>query len=91
MYDAIVVGAGTAGCMAAKILASEGYDVCLIDRKDRRQIGDKVCGDAIGKHHFDNLGLPYPSGDEKEGDITGVKIYSPDTVSYTHLTLPTKA
>jgi len=78
MYDAIVVGAGTAGCMAAKILASEGYDVCLIDRKDRRQIGDKVCGDAIGKHHFDNLGLPYPSGDEKEGDITGVKIYSPD-------------
>ena len=78
MYDVIVVGAGTAGCMAAKILASEGYDVCLIDRKDQRQIGDKVCGDAIGKHHFDNLGLPYPSGDEKEGDINGVKVYSPD-------------
>jgi geranylgeranyl reductase family protein len=77
-YDVIVVGAGTAGCMAAKVLASNGFDVCLIDRKDRRSIGDKVCGDAVGKHHFDNLGLPYPSGEEKEGDIVGVKIYSPD-------------
>jgi len=77
-YDVIVAGAGTAGCMAAKVLASKGFNVCLIDRKDKRSIGDKVCGDAIGKHHFDNLGLPYPSGEEKEGDIEGVKIYSPD-------------
>jgi len=74
----IIAGAGTAGCMAAKVLASKGFDVCLIDRKDRRFIGDKVCGDAIGKHHFDNLDLPYPTGKEKEGDIVGVKIYSPD-------------
>ncbi len=77
-YDVIVVGAGTAGCMAAKVLASRGFNVCLIDRKDRKSIGDKVCGDAVGKHHFDNLGLPYPTGKEKEGDIVGVKIYSPD-------------
>ncbi|HIE19032.1 TPA: geranylgeranyl reductase family protein [Candidatus Bathyarchaeota archaeon] len=77
-YDVIVTGAGTAGCMAAKVLASRGFNVCLIDRKDRRSIGYKVCGDAVGKHHFDNIGLPYPSGEEKEGDIVGVKIYSPD-------------
>ncbi|RLI01516.1 geranylgeranyl hydrogenase, partial [Candidatus Bathyarchaeota archaeon] len=76
-YDVIVTGAGTAGCMAANVLASRGFDVCLIDRKDRKSIGNKVCGDAVGKHHFDNLGLPYPSGEEKEGDIVGVKIYSP--------------
>ena len=77
----IVVGAGTAGCVAAMTLASKGFDVCLIDRKDRRAIGDKVCGDAVGKHHFDALGLPYPSGEEREGDIVGVKIYSPDRES----------
>jgi len=64
--------------MAAKILASKGLDVCLVDRKDKDSIGDKVCGDAVGKHHFDELGLPYPSGEEKEGDISGIKIYSPD-------------
>jgi len=80
-YDVVIVGAGTAGCMAAKILASKGFNVCLVDRKSSRLIGDKVCGDAIGKHHFDNLGLPYPSGEEKEGDIEGVKVYSPDKSS----------
>ena len=80
-YDVVVVGAGTAGCMAAKTLSSKGFDVCLIDRKSSRLIGDKVCGDAIGKHHFDNLGLSYPSGKEKEGDIEGVKVYSPDKSS----------
>jgi len=83
-----VVGAGTAGCMAAKILASRGFDVCLIDRKEKGSIGDKVCGDAIGKHHFDNLGLPYPAGEEKEGDIIGIKIYSPDRNSIFHISGP---
>ena len=80
-YDVVIVGAGTAGCMAARILASKGFNVCLVDRKSSRLIGDKVCGDAIGKHHFNNLGLPYPSGEEKEGDIEGVKVYSPDKSS----------
>jgi len=78
LYDAIVVGAGTSGCMAAKTLASAGPNVCLIDRKEERLIGDKVCGDAIGKHHFDNLGLAYPKGEELERDMLGAKIYSPD-------------
>ncbi|MCW4019603.1 MAG: NAD(P)/FAD-dependent oxidoreductase [Candidatus Bathyarchaeota archaeon] len=78
-YDAVVVGAGTGGCMAAKTLASAGLSVCLVDRKKKESIGEKVCGDAIGKHHFDNLGLAYPTGKEKEGDIAGIKIYSPDS------------
>jgi len=77
-FDVIVVGAGTGGCMAAKTLAASGLNVCLIDRKEEKAIGDKVCGDAIGKHHFDNLGLAYPKGEELERDMLGVKIYSPD-------------
>ena len=72
-FDTIVVGGGTAGCVAAKTLASAGLSVCLVDRKDRNSIGKKVCGDAIGKHHFDNLGLSYPKGDELERDILGIK------------------
>jgi len=74
----VVVGAGTGGCMVAKTLASAGFDVCLVDRKEKKSIGEKVCGDAIPKHHFDNLGLAYPKKEELEGDISGVKIYSPD-------------
>ncbi|MBS7615083.1 NAD(P)/FAD-dependent oxidoreductase, partial [Candidatus Bathyarchaeota archaeon] len=77
-YDVIVVGAGTGGSMTAKTVASKGFSVCLVDRKDRNTIGQKVCGDAIGKHHFDNLGLKYPSGREKEGDIIGINVHSPD-------------
>jgi digeranylgeranylglycerophospholipid reductase len=77
-YDVIVVGAGTGGCIAAKTLAQAGFNVCLIDRKDKASIGIKVCGDAVGKHHFSNLGLAVPEGEEKEGDIVGMRIYSPD-------------
>lgn len=74
----VVVGAGTGGCLAAKTVAEAGFDVCLMDRKREQDIGDKICGDAIGKHHFDTLGLEYPTGKELERKIVGVKIYSPD-------------
>jgi len=77
-FDVVVVGAGTAGCMAAKTVANAGLEVCLIDRKKKDNIGEKVCGDAIGKHHFDNLGLDYPSGKELERMMVGIKICSPD-------------
>ena len=77
-FDVIVVGAGTGGALAAKTLAGAGLDVCLIDRKTEQNIGDKVCGDAIGKHHFDNIGLAHPSGKELDQIIEGIKVYSPD-------------
>jgi len=84
-YDAVVVGAGTAGCIAARTLASAGLSVCLADRKDKLSIGRKVCGDGIGKHHFDNLGLSYPTGAEKEGDTLGIRVYSPDMETVFHI------
>ncbi len=77
-FDVVVVGAGTGGCTAAKAAAEAGLEVCLVDRKGEGDIGDKVCGDAIGKHHFDRLKLAYPAGDELERKISGVDIYSPD-------------
>lgn len=77
-FDVIVVGAGTAGCLTAKTAAEAGLEVGLLDRKPREKIGEKICGDAIGKHHFDTLGLNYPSGDELQSRIEGIKIYSPD-------------
>ncbi len=77
-FDVIVVGAGTGGCLAAKTVAEAGLKVCMIDGKDEQDIGDKVCGDAIGKHHFDNLGIAHPSGAELDQKIEGIKVYSPD-------------
>jgi digeranylgeranylglycerophospholipid reductase len=77
-YDVIVVGAGTAGCLAAKTTAEAGLKTCLIERKRREEIGEKICGDALGEHHLKNLGLEKPQGGELEKRIEGIKIYSPD-------------
>jgi len=78
IYDLLIVGAGTAGCIAARTAAEEGLDVCLIDCKPEDKVGDKVCGDAIGKHHFDRLGLSYPAEEEFECNMRGIDVYSPD-------------
>jgi digeranylgeranylglycerophospholipid reductase len=77
-YDVIVVGAGTAGCLAAKTTAESGLKVCLVEKKKREEIGEKICGDALGEHHLKFLGLEKPTGGELEAKIDGIKIYSPD-------------
>ena len=77
-YDAVVVGAGTAGCLAAKTMAEKGLKVCLVEKKPQAEIGEKICGDALGEHHLTFLGLEKPNGGELEAKIDGIKIYSPD-------------
>jgi digeranylgeranylglycerophospholipid reductase len=77
-FDAIIVGAGTAGCLAAKTVAEAGLQVCLVESKRKEEIGEKVCGDALGEHHLKNVELEKPQGGEFEKRIDGIKIYSPD-------------
>jgi geranylgeranyl reductase family protein len=77
-FDVIVVGAGTAGCLAAKTTAEAGLKVCLVERKKSEEIGEKICGDALGEHHLRALGLEKPQDGELEKRIEGIKIYSPD-------------
>ena len=77
-YDAVVVGAGTAGCLAAKTVAEQGLKVCLVEKKPSEEIGEKICGDALGEHHLKFLGLEKPKGGELEAKIDGIRIFSPD-------------
>ncbi|MGD6807968.1 MAG: geranylgeranyl reductase family protein [Candidatus Bathyarchaeia archaeon] len=77
-YDVVVVGAGTAGCLAAKTVAEKGLKVCIVEKKPKAEIGEKICGDALGDHHLKTLGLEKPTGGELEAKIDGIKIYSPD-------------
>lgn len=77
-FDVIIVGAGTAGCLAAKTTAEAGLKVCMVERKKSEEIGEKICGDALGEHHLKALGLEKPQGGELEKRIEGIKIYSPD-------------
>lgn len=78
-FDVIVVGAGTAGCLTAKTAAHAGLKVCLVEHKKSEEVGEKVCGDALGEHHLKNLGLEKPQGGELEKRIEGIKIYSPNS------------
>jgi len=77
-FDVVVVGAGTAGCLAAKTVAELGLNVCIIEKKNPELIGEKICGDALGEHHLKFLGLEKPTGGELEAKIDGIKIFSPD-------------
>ena len=82
-YDCLVVGAGTAGCFAAYQLARRGFSVALAEVKPEEKIGEKVCGDAVGKHHFINVGLEPPKlGVDAVGLFKGVRVYSPSERYY---------
>jgi len=80
-YDVVIVGAGPGGAIAAKTLDDSNLSVCLIDAKPREKIGEKVCGDAVGKEFFDflheKINLEYPNEEVKD-KIDGIKVFSPD-------------
>jgi geranylgeranyl reductase family protein len=68
-HDAIVVGAGPAGSVAALVLARAGVDVVLVDR--RKFPREKACGDLVGPrgvHLLDELGIAVP-GARRLGDM----------------------
>jgi geranylgeranyl reductase family protein len=76
-YDVVVVGAGFAGSSLAYFLSMAGVKALVVDVRGWDEVGDRPCGDAIGKHHFDELGMPYPRGEELEGLVRGIAVYSP--------------
>jgi len=90
-FDVIVVGAGTGGSIAARFAAEKGLKVCLIDRKDKKDIGNKICGDAVGTEIFDFLKIKHPKNDEFSCRIKGAKLYSPDQKKCIDLTDPKQA
>lgn len=75
-YDSVVVGAGVAGSLFSYFLACKGYRVALVERKPKETIGLKVCGDAIGVHHFSEVGLSLPSS-VILNEVQGAKVFSP--------------
>jgi digeranylgeranylglycerophospholipid reductase len=78
IYDVIVVGAGTGGAIAAQFAAKKGLNVCLIDRKEKNKIGDKICGDAVGSEIFGLLNISPPKDKELSCLIKGAKLYPPN-------------
>jgi geranylgeranyl reductase family protein len=79
--DVVVVGAGSAGCAAARRCAELGLKTLMIDRKPRGFIGQKVCGDEVSRSHFDATGIDYPQDAEILNTIDGADIYPPGIVN----------
>lgn len=74
-YDIIVVGAGPAGCFAAKTAVENGCDVLLVEK--RPEIGaPKRCGEGLSLNGLKELGL---KRDPKfiMNEIRGANCYAP--------------
>ncbi len=73
--DCLIVGAGPAGNIAAKEMASRGYETLVVEK--RQEIGaPKRCAEGITKHGLDKLGVKlHPLC--ISGRISGAALYSP--------------
>ncbi len=73
--DCLIVGAGPAGSVMAKEIASYGHDVLVLEKK--QEIGaPKRCAEGITKHGLEKLGIElHPLC--ISGRIKGAMLYSP--------------
>jgi digeranylgeranylglycerophospholipid reductase len=76
-YDVVIVGLGPAGSSLAWLLAGSGLRVIGLEMTGWKGLWGKPCGDAIGKHHFEETGLPEPRGSEVKQVVEGIDIISP--------------
>jgi digeranylgeranylglycerophospholipid reductase len=77
-YDALVIGGGPGGAVAARDLAAKGYSVCLVEK--RPAIGTPVrCAEGIGK----DVLAEFIDPDDRwiSAEIRGARIVAPDGVS----------
>lgn len=76
MFDVVVVGAGPAGGMAAKTVATAGFTVAIIEQ--RKEVGYPVqCGEAITEFCLNDVGLKKENTWIKKR-VKGVKIITPN-------------
>lgn len=62
-FDVIVAGAGPAGCLTARDLARNGFQVGLFDAAVREKLGKPIIVE-VEKSVFSKVGLTPPTGDE---------------------------
>ena len=75
-HDVIIIGAGPAGATLSRILARQGMDVMVYDK--RKELGEPVrCGEGLGSREVvaQDIDLPSPC---ISTDIHGAKVVAPD-------------
>jgi len=75
-HDAIIIGGGPAGATLARLLAREGKDVLVVDK--RKEIGVPVrCGEAIGVTDVQKEGIGLPRW-VYSTEVRGAKLVAPN-------------
>ena len=74
-YDVMVVGAGPAGLVAARIVSSRGFKVAVLERE--RHLGVKPCGEAASRQTIEDASVS-PSTDFISQEVKCAKIHAPN-------------
>jgi digeranylgeranylglycerophospholipid reductase len=74
-YDAVVVGAGPAGLMAARKIAKKGFSVLVLEKE--RDLGTRACAEAVSSSAFETAEIP-PSPSLISNTIDGAYVFPPD-------------
>ncbi len=74
-YDAIVVGAGPAGLMAARKIAAKGFSVLVLEKE--KDLGTRACAEAVSASAFETAEIP-PSPPLISNNISGAYVFPPD-------------
>ena len=75
-YDVIIVGAGPSGSTISRILAQNGMEVMVFDK--RKELGEPIrCGEGLGAREVVAQGIDIPR-ECISTDIKGAKVISPD-------------
>lgn len=74
-YDAIIVGGGPAGLVAARGIASKGFGVAILEKE--RHLGLKPCGEAVSRGTLEDASIA-PKGDFIAQEIKGALVYAPN-------------
>ncbi len=74
-YDAVVVGAGPAGLMAARKVASKDFSVLILEKE--KDLGTRACAEAVSVSAFETAEIP-PSPSLISNTINGAYVFPPD-------------
>jgi len=75
-HDVIIIGAGPSGATISRVLAQEGLDVMVFDK--RKELGEPVrCGEGLGAREVVAQGIDLPKSCIST-DIHGAKVVAPD-------------